>query len=232
MEFDLSIFKTTKAKVFSATDEVGRGPLAGPVVACSVQLDCKNKRHYKKVLNILKENNVTDSKKLSASKRRKILSLLGVNVLDLKKSRNLTLDPSKIEGISFCISEISPRKIEKINILNASLLAMKKSLESLNNKNELIKVLVDGNKYPPSLSEKWEVETVIKGDSKSLLIGLASIIAKEYRDNLMEVLSRKYPGYGLENHSGYPTKSHRDAIQVLGISAIHRKTFKGVKEFV
>ena len=91
-------------------------------------------------------------------------------------------------------------------------------------------VLVDGNKTFESSAKG--IEAIVKGDSKSLLIGLASIIAKEYRDELMKDLALDYPGYGFEKHSGYPTKAHKEAIFHLGVSPCHRKTFKGVSEFL
>jgi ribonuclease HII len=92
--------------------------------------------------------------------------------------------------------------------------------------------LIDGNRMPKQVPATVDAQAIIKGDSKSVLIGLASIIAKEYRDNLMVTLSKSFPGYGLEKHAGYPTKAHKEAIAKLGPSPIHRKSFKGVKEHI
>ena len=116
-----------------------------------------------------------------------------------------------------------------MNILQASLSAMKQASLSLN-ANEQDQILIDGNKT--FTIENCRIDAVIKGDSKSRVIALASIIAKVYRDKLMQKYGKKYPGYGLENHAGYPTKFHKEAIIQLGVTPIHRKTFKGVKEFI
>jgi ribonuclease HII len=120
--------------------------------------------------------------------------------------------------------------IDEINILNASLLAMKDSFENVCNDNFNGVVLIDGNKKFQSKFQQIEMEAVVKGDSKSLLIGLASICAKVYRDRLMNELAKSYPGYFWEKNAGYGTAEHLIAIGKLGITPVHRKTFRGVKE--
>ncbi|WP_417335212.1 ribonuclease HII [Halobacteriovorax marinus] len=207
-------------------DEVGRGPLAGPVVGCCVLVD----RDSLTVENIdfLLSHGITDSKKISATKRKKILKSLGIEKYELASKNSLTLN--KNLKISFSVREISNESIDQLNILRASLKAMGDAFIDCFS-GERTKLLIDGNKYIDLGLENVSEEFVIKGDSKSALIGLASIIAKEYRDNLMIEMGKKYPGYGLEKHAGYPTKFHKDAISKLGVTPIHRKSFKGVKEF-
>ncbi len=203
-------------------DEVGRGPIAGPVVACAVRLNETEENS-----NYLRALGVNDSKKLKASKRKSILDRF--NLKKTKANQVYTYRDEKID-FDFCITEISHSKIDEINILQASLLAMKESVIKLKPSNELI--LVDGNKVFDIENFNGEVNFLIKGDSKSVSIGLASIIAKEYRDELMGHLDKKYPGYNLSQHAGYPTKAHKEAVKELGPSPIHRKSFKGVKEYI
>ena len=93
-------------------------------------------------------------------------------------------------------------------------------------------ILIDGNIVPRGLTKDIRAEAIVKGDSKSILIGLASIIAKDYRDDLMERMNEVYPGYGFDGHVGYGTKEHREQIIALGVTPIHRKSFKGVKEYI
>jgi ribonuclease HII len=219
-------------KYIIACDEVGRGPLAGPVVTAATGVQSKSLN--KKSITALRELGIADSKKLSAKKRQNLLKELGLEVESLKTGELYSFKYIDIE-FHFQLDQNGPRVIEKINILNAALTSMKKSSESIlkNSKlknNEVI-CLVDGNRALP-WANGCSQECVIKGDSKSVLIGLASIIAKEYRDHMMKKYDKKYPGYGLASHAGYPTKKHKEAIKELGPTAIHRKTFGGVKEFV
>lgn len=210
-----------------ATDEVGRGPLAGPVVSCAVRI----KNHstlLKKFLNDLENIGVTDSKKLSSKRRIEIIEHYFGNVKKLKKDREIVIVN---DLVSLVITEVSPKEIDELNILQASLYAMKKAVLKFGECGESV-LLIDGNKTIKNLPETMECFPIVKGDSKSVLIALASIFAKEYRDQLMAEFGEKYPGYGLENHAGYPTKAHLNAIKELGITNIHRKTFKGVKEYV
>ena len=126
------------------------------------------------------------------------------------------------------VCECSPQEIDDINILQASLKCMQTASNSLMQDNSI--VLVDGNQVFKTTATK--IESITKGDSKSTIIALASIIAKEFRDEKMLKYATLYPGYLLEKNAGYPTKAHKEAVIKLGITPIHRKSFKGVKEFV
>lgn len=174
-------------------DEVGRGCLAGPVVAAAVILP-KDFEH-----DLLK-----DSKKLKPKDRE-----------DLEKE-------IKEKAISWAIAEASQQEIDRINILNASILAMHRAIENLNTTPELL--LVDGNRFKPYAFIPYHC--VVKGDNKFLSIAAASILAKVYRDNLMKKLDKDFPEYDWKNNVGYPTPKHRTAIASFGLSEWHRKTFK------
>ena len=151
-------------------DEVGRGPIAGPVNACAVGISKQNRE----IISYLKQLGVTDSKKLTQKKRLVILDKLGINLETLKMNEVYEVKFENI-GFNFILSELGPSKIDEINILQASLECMKVSAEGLIVKNSM--VLIDGNKK--FNSDKAELLPVVKGDSKSVLIGIASIIAKE-----------------------------------------------------
>lgn len=183
----------TKNKVEAGCDEVGRGCLAGPVVAAAVILPPKY-RH--KLLN--------DSKQLK------------------KADREQLQDEIKRDALAWAVAEVSPKEIDEINILNASFKAMHLALDNLNVTPEFL--LIDGNRFKPY--RDVEFECVIKGDSTYLSIAAASVLAKTYRDELMEKLSLKYPGYGWATNVGYPTLEHRDGIRLLGITPYHRKSFQ------
>jgi len=175
------------------TDEAGRGSLAGPVTAAAVILN-KN----------FKSNLITDSKKLSVNQR--------------KKAKKLILE----NCIAYAIFSVRNKKIDEINILNASILAMQKSINKLNHKIDFI--IVDGNKFKPI--NNIEFKTIIKGDQKYLNIAAASILAKTYRDNYMKKIHKEYPEYNWKKNKGYPTKEHKLAIKKYGITKYHRKSFK------
>lgn len=217
---------------FAGCDEVGRGPLAGPVVAACVSLHF-NEYHEKDIKLLLKEWSIfgtNDSKKLTAEKRQQIIS-------DLPFGGPLTINQiythtvSKNLTLKVLIKEISPQEIDEINILQASLKAMKQAANESCDFSKKGLVLIDGNKKFSNENESVELVTVIEGDAKSLLIGLASIVAKEYRDNLMKMYCQQYPGYHWSTNAGYGTRAHRAAILELGITELHRKSFAGLKEF-
>jgi ribonuclease HII len=174
-------------------DEVGRGCLAGPVVAAAVILPQNFTHPY-----------LTDSKKLSSRKRAELVGVI------------------KEESIAWAIAECSPEEIDQVNILKASFWAMHKALDQLKQKPDFL--LIDGNRFTPY--QEISHECVIKGDSKYFSIAAASILAKEYRDNLMRDLSEIHPHYGWERNVGYPTKQHREGIQKFGITDHHRKSFQ------
>lgn len=187
---------TYSGMLLAGVDEVGRGPLAGDVVTAAVILNPK------KVIVGL-----DDSKKLSEKKRDYFFELIKENAL------------------SWSVARCSVAEIDKLNILQASLLAMKRAVESLSVQPEY--VLVDGNKIP---TWHYQAEAVVKGDSRVAAIAAASILAKVTRDREMEEYEKHYPGYGFAKHKGYPTQQHRDAIKTLGITPIHRRSYAPVKD--
>lgn len=174
-------------------DEVGRGCLAGPVVAAAVILPKKFQSEF-----------IKDSKLLSQKKRKEVEQIIKENALD------------------YSIQLVDVEIIDKINILNASILAMHKALDHLKIIPEHI--LIDGNRFKKYKNIPFQ--TVIKGDSKFLSIAAASILAKNFRDDLMLNLSSKFPDYHWNKNFGYATKLHREAIQQHGICEYHRKSFK------
>ncbi len=178
-------------KIICGVDEAGRGPLAGPVYAAAVILP---EGHIVQGVN--------DSKKLSEKKR----SMLYDKIID--------------ECISYSIATASPQEIDSINILQATLLAMRRAVDGLEIKPEI--ALIDGNKKPGLDIEEWDI---VKGDSKSANIAAASIIAKVSRDRYMLQMAEKYPQYQFEKHKGYGTKLHYEMIEKYGICEIHRRTF-------
>jgi ribonuclease HII len=218
-------FLDRKYKFIAATDEVGRGPLAGPVVSACVKTRATPKK-LEKLTTYLRELGVTDSKKLTDKKRVKILEQLLIELDDAGTWQG------KIAGVELrvAVDEKSAQEIDELNILQASLCSMRDAFLSLYEEGNAI-VLVDGNKKFQEVKDV-EIIPVVKGDSKSALIGLASIVAKVYRDRMMEEFALDYPHYDFEKNAGYPTARHREAIVNHGITPIHRKTFKGVKEYV
>ncbi|MBC7539395.1 MAG: ribonuclease HII [Bacteriovorax sp.] len=238
--FDLKYFRTAFKETsletsffIAGTDEVGRGPLAGPVVAASVSLHFE-KYEEKELRTLLKEwqiFGINDSKKLTSEKRQEILSDFPFSKDQMTVNQIYTHSYSKNMSLKVLIKEISPQLIDEINILNASLRAMKEAVTESCDFEKTGLVLIDGNKKFKSETTTVELVSVIQGDSKSLLIGAASIIAKEYRDQLMTRYCEQYPGYHWRTNAGYGTAKHLEAISLLGITEIHRKTFSGVKEF-
>jgi len=215
-----------------ATDEVGRGPLGGPVVVAAVRIFIETPEELKKLLKFLKPKGVTDSKKLTAEKRANVLKSLGVTDLNFRKNVEVELKGIKL---SYALWEMDHEAIDQENILAASLRGMKEACEFLSKKKKKqTTVLIDGHMKLRwgTKTSPWNEIPLIKGDSRSLLIGLASIIAKEKRDGFMKEMHELYPQYGFNSHFGYPTKAHRAAIEIHGPCPIHRKSFKGVKEFV
>jgi ribonuclease HII len=182
----------------AGVDEVGRGPLAGPVVAAAVIL------HPDRPIEGL-----VDSKKLSEKRREQLSELI------------------REQAHSWCLGRAEVEEIDRINILQASLLAMKRAVEGLPSLPDL--ALVDG-KHAPQLT--CRVDTVIGGDALVESISAASIIAKVARDREMVELDNRYPGYGLARHKGYPTKQHLEGLQTLGVSPIHRRSFAPVKRLL
>lgn len=223
---------TTFPHEIIATDEVGRGPLSGPVVIGAVRILIENADALKGLIKFLRPKGVRDSKTLTAEDRQCVLSKLGVEVGEFRSVKLVLLKGIEVSYVTW---EMDHTVIDQENILAASLRGMKEaSLELSKLKNSETTVFIDGNKSFRWSKDAptWKEVPIIKGDSKSVLIGLASIIAKEKRDDYMRKMHELYPQYGFATHMGYPTESHREAIKLHGPSPIHRKTFKGVAEFL
>jgi ribonuclease HII len=205
-------------------DEVGRGPFAGPVVAACCYLEFK--KPVKPFLKKISKLGINDSKKLTSKKREEIIGHFGFGVKDLKANRVLELVNSQDFKLHLVIKKLSHLQIDRINILEASMRAMSLAFNQCWNKTDGGIVGIDGNRIPRGINKKLDSHALVKGDSKSILIGLASIFAKEYRDYLMKRFDRKYPQYGFKSNAGYGTKFHREAIGKYGLCPIHRKSFK------
>ena len=191
------LFHDTSSHIIAGVDEVGRGPLAGDVVAAAV------------ILSDPAPAGVTDSKALTA------------------KRRECMADVIRKEAISWALGRASVAEIDELNILEASLLAMRRAVEGLSVTPTL--VLVDGNRLP-----RWSFESraIVKGDLREPAIGAASILAKVQRDGEMQALHDQYPGYGFDQHKGYPTKAHLAALERLGVTPVHRRSFAPVKRLL
>ena len=177
--------------VICGVDEAGRGPLAGPVFAAAVILP-----------DDCVIEGMNDSKKLSEKKREALFDVI------------------KEKALAYSVYSVDEKTIDKINILNATMLAMQGAVNGLDIKPG--KVIIDGNKCPEL---DIPAESVVKGDSKSMAIASASILAKVSRDRFIREQAKIYPEYGFEKHKGYGTKAHYEAIEKYGICAIHRKSF-------
>jgi ribonuclease HII len=179
----------------AGVDEAGRGPLAGPVVAAAVILD-----------ELQPIKGLADSKKLTARQRERLY------------------DEIRAKALCCCIAEASVQEIDQLNILHATMLAMKRAVEGLRLKPGL--VLVDGNRIPVL---KVPAEAIVKGDDKVQAISAASILAKVHRDRLCMAMDEAHPQYGFAKHKGYPTADHLAALQAHGAIAEHRRSFAPVK---
>ena len=182
-----------KNLIEAGCDEAGRGCLAGPVVAGAVILP-KSFKHP--LLN--------DSKKLTEKQRYELRPII------------------EKEALAWAVGIVDHKEIDKINILNASFLAMHRAVDQLKEKPELL--LIDGNRFNPYVGIIHQC--IVKGDSKFLSIAAASVLAKTYRDDIMLDLHKKYPPYQWDRNKGYPTKSHRKGIAEHGVTPVHRMTFK------
>ena len=181
-----------EGKTEAGCDEAGRGCLAGSVYAAAV---------------IFPENyqnaELNDSKQLTDKRRKQLREII------------------EHDAVAWAVGVVTPEEIDKINILNASILAMHRALDQLKVRPEAI--IVDGNRFKPY--QKLPHTTIVKGDGKYLSIAAASILAKTYRDDYMDRLAEEYPQYDWLSNKGYPTKKHREAIRQYGITPYHRKTF-------
>lgn len=179
------------------TDEAGRGCLAGPVTAAAV------------ILPLTFENSIlNDSKQLTEKKREFLRPII------------------EADALTFAFTHVYEEEIDSINILNASIIAMQRSILKLTPAPEFI--IVDGNRFKPLNTIPYE--TIIKGDSKFMSIAAASVLAKTYRDDYMNKIHEEFPMYNWKKNKGYPTKEHRDAIRKYGATKYHRKSFKLLPE--
>jgi len=189
-------------KYIIGVDEVGRGPIAGPVTVCAAMVP------HGFIFGKGNKNRPNDSKKISEKKREEWF-------LYAKENKD----------ISYAISSVSPAVIDKIGISRATILAVGRSIKKLSStwySDYQVEILLDGLLHAP---KQYKQKTIIKGDEKEPIISLASIIAKVTRDRYMTKLEKTYPGYGLESHKGYGTKKHYECIKKHGISDIHRRSF-------
>ena len=190
--------KYYEGKIEAGCDEAGRGCLAGSVYAAAVILP---EGYQNELLN--------DSKQLSEKKRYQLREII------------------ERDAVAWAVGIVTPEEIDKINILNASILAMHRALDQLKVRPEAI--IVDGNRFKPykdpSDGKALPSTTIVKGDGKYLAIAAASILAKTYRDDYMNGLAQEYPQYDWLSNKGYPTKKHREAIKQFGITPYHRKSY-------
>ena len=188
-----------EGRIEAGCDEAGRGCLAGSVYAAAVILP---EGYQNELLN--------DSKQLTERRRYQLREII------------------ERDAVAWAVGIVTPEEIDKINILNASILAMHRALDQLKVRPEA--VIVDGNRFKPY--QKLPYTTIVKGDGKYLSIAAASILAKTYRDDYMNRLAEEYPQYDWRSNKGYPTKKHRDAIRQFGITPYHRKSYNllGVEE--
>ena len=185
-------------KLVAGVDEVGRGPLAGAVVAAAVILDPSRPI-----------DGLTDSKKLTEKKREQLFSII------------------QRDALAWAIGRAEVEEIDELNILHASMLAMQRAVEQLSPQAEF--ALVDGNRCP---ALPCPSQAIVKGDLTEPCISAASILAKVTRDREMDQMELQYPGYGFAKHKGYPTKVHMEALQKLGPTEIHRRTFGPVAKLL
>ena len=180
--------------VEAGVDEAGRGCLAGPVFAAAVILP----DDYEHPL-------LNDSKQLTDRQRRQLREVI------------------ERDAVAWAVGTASPKEIDSINILNASILAMHRALDAVASVRKPEAVIVDGNRFKPWGNLPYT--TIVKGDGKYMAIAAASILAKTYRDDQMIALAQEFPGYGWEQNKGYPTRQHRDAIRQFGLTPYHRLSF-------
>jgi ribonuclease HII len=191
------LFEGTAGHLVAGVDEVGRGPLAGDVVAAAV------------ILTDSPPEGVTDSKMLTPERREALAERI------------------RDEAVSWALGRATVAEIDELNILQASLLAMRRAVEALPIQPSL--VLVDGNRLP---EWHYEARAIVKGDLTEPSIGAASILAKVQRDAEMLALHEHHPAYGFDRHKGYPTKAHLAALETAGISPVHRRSFGPVRRLL
>jgi ribonuclease HII len=196
---DTEIVTRMAGRILAGVDEAGRGPLFGSVFVAAVVLDPDRP-----------VAGLRDSKKLTA------------------KKRILLFDAICSSARAYSIVEVQVEEIDRLNILQASLVGMSRAVSALSVTPDL--ALVDGHLCPENMP--CDVQAIVRGDDRVDVIAAASILAKVARDRQMHQLDRVYPGYGLARHKGYPTKAHLDALQSLGVTPLHRRTFAPVKKIL
>lgn len=187
-----------RLQLVAGVDEAGRGPLAGPVIAAAVILDQTDMIA-----------GLADSKTIPERRREQLAERI------------------REKALAFSIGRAGREEIDRLNILNATLLAMQRAIRGLSIKPD--RVLVDGNRCPDT---EYPVSAVIKGDRTEACISAASILAKVWRDREMRDMDRKYPGYGFARHKGYPTRQHIQALSENGLCPIHRRSFSPVRQSI
>ena len=192
----LDLLELPEVALLAGVDEVGRGPLCGPVVAAAVILDPQ-----RPICGL------QDSKKLSEKKRSELDTVI------------------REQALAWCIARADVAEIDRLNILHATMLAMQRAVAGLKVQPEL--ALIDGNRCPQLAVPS---QAIVKGDDRVPAIAAASILAKVARDREMHELDLLYPGYGIAGHKGYPTRQHLQALQQLGATPIHRRSFKPVQQ--
>ena len=196
--FERNLLKTDYNQIIGV-DEVGVGCLAGPVVVCAISF---SNEFYKNLPG--KFRGLKESKSLSAQQREKFAK--------------------ELSGQNYKLGVCYPKKIDAINIYQATRLAMRRAVKNISSKNSRAIVLVDGNKKIENL--KFDQRAIVKGDQKIFAIACASVIAKVYRDKMMKRYAKQFPAYGFEQHKGYSTKAHQDALNKFGPCLIHRQSFR------
>lgn len=189
----------TSAPTIGGVDEAGRGPLAGPVIAAVVVL--REGQHI---------DGVGDSKRIPAPRRVSLARII------------------RREAVAWAIGRAEVAEIDTLNILGATLLAMRRAVDALSRAPDLLRI--DGNRAPALPRFRGGIETLIGGDNLCQAIGAASILAKVHRDDEMRALDAHFPGYGFAQHKGYATREHREALCRLGPCRVHRRSFRAVRE--
>ena len=191
-------------------DEVGRGPLAGPVTLCALAVSGSDKRCLKRFLRYTRAGEMKDSKKMSLPEREECAAALRAAA-------------KTGSAISFSISHVSAKVIDRRGIVPAVRLALRRCLNKLSAEPRTSRLLLDGSLHAPK--EFTDQKTIVRGDQTVPIIALASVLAKVARDRKMRRLSKRHPGYGFDEHVGYGTSMHYRAIRRLGLSEIHRRSF-------
>lgn len=189
-------------KYFIGIDEVGRGPLAGPITVCALMCEERNPRKF---------SGIKDSKKLTEEGRESWLKIIR--------------EEKKAGRLNYAVASSSHKKIDGQGLTRAVSSAISRALKKLECSVDCTQVLLDGGLHAPA---EFEQETIIKGDEKERIIAMASIVAKVFRDKKMCRLAKKYPEYGFEIHKGYGTKKHYEVLKKCGPCEIHRRSFKNL----